>query len=607
MKTLCTLAGLFFLTAVQAQYFQQRYNYDYATPKLRNERLNSGIVTAANFINFNPTYFYNVGIGTSYNNPALQAPDNTCDRMRFIQLGTSGLTMFSNMGYQFASVANRWYNAAGNSIAEVKDGFGTGGYVAVGNITNNPLTEANGIPGNSDILFARINSAGMVITARRIDLNQSTDAAWCIRRSVTLFNGQPTWLICGQSQRGNQFTDCFVARVLQDGTIIWARRYNFDFGGGQFNSAICIARQLCEGPNGFIYVVGTIQDVPAAANGIDGLAFCINPNGAVVWANNYHAFTDDEFHAVRFTSTGTLAVGGFTNLGAVAPVTSHMLFTELNTAAGVVLSQNVLRAAAGGTTYTSRCYDLTEAPGNQFYLAGPVITQNGTYQMMYRTNGAGAGLRWYRYNRMNYAVGFGVDFANDLAGPGITYFSSIKDSINGNFSDGHILRTDFNGRTCKVCPDNAPVNQPIQLQRAARNNRNNPTGTPNPLIWATFNYRESETCNDATISCDGPVAGVAATASSDASSSKLGNLVPAVKVFPNPVVNLLRIQLEGVPPGTYAVTVVDAAGKVVLQKQQVYQYGTGVYELDMSAQLRGIYLLSLRNGNTVLQQKVVKQ
>jgi hypothetical protein len=603
MKKLLTICCLFLLNALQAQYFQQRYNLNYAVPKLRDERFNSGLISRVNYINFSQN-FYNVGIGTSYNNPALPVPDNTCDRLRFTSIGTLGLTLFSNVAHQFASIGNRWYNASGNSIAEVDNKQGTGGYVAVGAVTNNPLTEATGIAGTSDILFTRLDDLGNVISARRIDLDQSTDIAWCIRKSVVVVNGQPTWIMCGQSQRGNAFTDCFVARVLVDGTILWARRYNFDPGGGQFNSATCIAKQLCEGPTGLIYVVGTMQDNPAGANGIDGLAFALTQNGGVIWGSTYNAFTDDEFQAVRFSATGTLAIGGFTNFAAVAPVTSHMLFAQLNIANGAVISQNILRAVNGGNTYSSRCYDLVQVPGNQYYLAGPVVINNGIYEMMYRTTQAGLGVNWYRYNRMNYNVGFGIDNQDLIPGQGLAYFSSERDSLNPTFSDSHMMRTDYNGRTCSICPGIIPANTPIFLSQFFRNNRNNPTGTALPLVWASFNYSNSNTCNDATITCNGVVA---AAPNSENVSSKVLNNNRDIKLYPNPARSIVTLEFNNQLAGEYNFTLLNTEGRIVLQKNKVYNNGFSISTIDVASLPAGIYLLQIKNGENIITKKVVKQ
>ena len=222
MKNLFTFILLLAVSMVQAQYFQQRFNLNYATPKLRNERCNSGIVTRVNYAGGNPALHYFASIGTSYNNAALAAPDNVADRMRFIRLNNAGTAVLSNIGYQFADAAGApWYHSYGNSIAEVKNQNNSGGYVTVGEIKNNSITGAVAIPGGSDALFTRLNSVGGVVSAVRYDVAGGSDRAWCIRKSVVLSGGQPTWIICGESKQTKTNTVCFVARVLANGGIVW--------------------------------------------------------------------------------------------------------------------------------------------------------------------------------------------------------------------------------------------------------------------------------------------------------------------------------------------------------------------------------------------------
>jgi hypothetical protein len=203
MKNLFTVMLLLAVNMAQAQYFQQRFNLDYGTPKLRNERCNSGIVTRDNFAGGNPALHYFASIGTSYNNTTLPLPDNRADRMRFIQLNNVGTAVVSNLGYEFADSITKWFHSYGNSIAEVKNTNNAGGYVTVGEVKNNSITGGRSIAGGSDALFTRLNSAGGVVTAVRYDVNGGSDRAWCIRKSVVLSAGQPTWIICGRMSRSS--------------------------------------------------------------------------------------------------------------------------------------------------------------------------------------------------------------------------------------------------------------------------------------------------------------------------------------------------------------------------------------------------------------------
>lgn len=584
----------------EAQYFQQRFNLDYAVPSLRNERCNSGIRTRDNYMAGNPALHYYAGIGTSYNNAALPAPNNVADRMRFQQLNNTGTAVISNLGYQFADAATApWYHSYGNSIAELNNTAHNGGYVTVGAVTNNAITGAAAIAGSSDALFTQLDAAGNVLAAVRYDILGGTDQAWCIRKSRIVINARPTWILCGQSKRAANNTDCFVARVYSDGTPVWFNRYNFDPGGAPFNSAHNIAKQLCEDSLGYIYVVGTLQDGFAGA-GIDALAFKLTSAGAVVWSNDYNISPDDEFHAVRLTADANIVAGGFTTFAIVAPATSNMLITKINAATGMLMFQNVLRASIGGNFYTSKCYDIIETAGPQYFLAGPATRNGITYEMMYRTNAAGLGINWYRYNRMNYQVGFGLDNVNTAANAGVAYFASMRNTTNAAFSDAHIMKTDYIGRTCNFCAANPPNNAPLQMEKHPRNWLQQPTAQTRKLVSAAFKYSNILICNQAVIACF-------AVAANNEEAAAANEKAGIAKFYPNPVINVLHVQFNTLPAGEYSLTLTDINGRIILRKNNIHNSGKSSADIDMSSFAPGIYMLTIKKDGVQVEQKIVKQ
>src|SRR6185369_14522074 len=116
-----------------------------------------------------------------------------------------------------------------------------------------------------------------------------------------------------------------------------------------------------------------------------------------------------------------------------------MLIAKLLSATGGVMFDNILVARNGNTTYTSKAYDIIETvgpAGTQYFLAGPVMLNNNISEMMYKANAGGFPINWYRYNRMNYDVGFGLDNTYELY-PGIGYFSSLRNPDTPRISDSH--------------------------------------------------------------------------------------------------------------------------------------------------------------------------
>ncbi|HEX5154710.1 MAG TPA: T9SS type A sorting domain-containing protein [Parafilimonas sp.] len=598
MKNLLTILLLFAVHFAQGQYFQQRFNLDYSTPRYRNERCNSGIITRVNLAGGSPAGYYFAGIGTSYKNDSLKSPDNLADRMRFQQLNNVGTAVISNLGYHFSDAAGGpVLHSYGNSIAEVKNAKYNGGYVAVGEVKKNSKTGAT-VPGGSDALFVRLNSAGGVVGAVRYDVNKGSDRAWCIRRSAVTVNGNPTWIICGESKQTSTNTVCFVARILASGAIVWFNAYSFDPSGGTFSSSINIAKQLCEDAAGYIYVVGTLQDVPAGATGIDALAFKLTPAGAVVWANNYHLFTDDEYQAVRFTADGNIITGGFTNFGAAAPVTHHMLIAKLASANGAVIFDNVLVARNGNTTYTSKAYDIIETAGPQYFLAGPAIRNNNIYEMMYKVNAGGFPINWYRYNRMNYNVGFGLDNTYELY-PGIGYFSSLRNPDTTRISDSHIMKTNYNGQTCKFCDAYPPYYIQVNLQLYQRAHVYKSGAKVKKLVPQIFKYDNKLICNDQEIHCNN----IALNGGGEVAETMLQQ----IQTSPNPVNSVLNLQFKNIKPGNYSIMVADRQGNIVLQKAKVYCDDRSIVKLNVSGLRAGFYLVRISDGINTLEQKVLKE
>ncbi|QMU29289.1 T9SS type A sorting domain-containing protein [Adhaeribacter radiodurans] len=596
MKTILTLVFFLILQLAQGQvkYFQREFNLNYVTPVFRNERFNSGIRTQHNFDANNA--FYYVGIGTSYKNSALAAPNNTADRLRFTRLSTSSAVL-SNRSHQY-SRDGKALNTHANSIAEIRVAGGNGGYIAVGEVASNPVTGAVAA-GGSDVLFTNLNFNGFVVNSSRIDIAGGNDIAWSVKRSNILVGGQPTWIICGESKRGTTHTDCFVARVTSAGAIIWCNRFNFDPGGGMFTSAHCIAKQLVEDANGNIYLVGTLQD-NSGNNGIDGLAFKLGAGGNLIWANNYHLASDDEFQAVRLTVDNNLIVGGFTNFTGMY----HMQITKLTAAAGAIQFQNILRARNGNNLYPSKCYDILEALGPNYYLAGLVNQAGVNREMMYRAGAGGIGINWNSYNAMFFNVGFGIHYVPDDNCPGIAYFSSLKNTNNPAFSDGHIMKTDLTTRTCNFLFPKDPSNLASNLVRYARLRRMQPSGSVAGLTSTTITYTDKQICK---VDCVSPAS--ASIISPNASELiEPSASIKKLKLAPNPVSQTLHIEATFLPAGEYQLELKDMLhGSITLRKTIKQSKGTLATDLDLSNVAPGVYLLTIKSGNLVLQERVMKQ
>lgn len=589
MKNSLTLVFLITLSIVQGQ-FQEQFNLNYGIPLLRNERFNSGMQTKVNFSGGVPANYYLASVGTSYKNTALMPPNNVADRMRFTLLNAQGAVIV-NKGYQFSVNGNSWLNSIGNSIAEINNGAGSGGFVTAGAVSDNGSQAT--VLGGSDVLFTHLSAAGVVLSASKIDINGGKDYAWCIRRSqVVTAAGNPTWILCGQSSAINS-SDCFVARVDINGTIIWCRRYNFPLPNG--NPTYCVAKQLCEDVNNDIYVVGTRQ-IPNGAT-TDGLVYKIGPAGALGWSKSYHVNQDLKFEAVRLLNGGnSIVIGGHITNG----VMSNMLVLQI-LANGAIGFRNMLKAQdAAGNVYPSQCFGLVQITGGNLFLAGFLIKNGVNIQMMYKVSPGGVGLNWYSYNKIWFKEGFDVDYINALV-PGIALFSSINTLANPP-SDSHIMQTNLSGQ---VCPDFCNAQLPVTVQIGIENTDHNcvpvNAGAREILNNLPVNY-------DRILICTGlcPAAAIQPSANDSQTQSSL-ETSGSLKIFPDPVTGFAHIRFNSLPSGNYQLTVLNMKGELLLQKNSVFNNGSSVTSLDMSAFAPGMYLITVKKDKLIMQQRIVKQ
>ena len=77
-------------------------------------------------------------------------------------------------------------------------------------------------------------------------------------------------------------------------------------------------------------------------------------------------------------------------------------------------------------------------------------------------------------------------------------------------------------------------------------------------------------------------------------------------VFPNPVVDVLNLNFKGLKPGTYSITMVDAAGRLVLSEIAVVNENNEKVTLKVSEFASGNYYLNIAGESTGRTIKVTK-
>ena len=599
MKKLFTFLSVIFILSAQGQYFQRFYNVTPTPSTLnRDEIFNSGIHTTFNY-DAPPDSTFLISVGTSYRQRISGAVTTTHDRFRYVKTTRDGSAVPINLAYEFGNTTLKSYHSSGNSVAEIKNATGNGGFFAVGAVSSNYRTGAT-LSGGSDALIARFNSLGTVSLSLALNFPNGADTAWCVRRSNFINN---TFLVCGHSvDTVSKNVSCFVARVTSAGAVTWAFTYNFDFTSTPL-SAISTARQLCEDKTtGNIYVVGTHQDRVTGVPNVDGLIFALNPGGGMIWSNTYHMSSDDEFKAVRLTYDRNLIVGGHTDFApaGLAPMT-NMLLLKVRAASGAIMFQSIHRVTlATGTQYDSKCFDVLErkfvnttgGTGYEYYMAGPAFIPTGNRQLMYRVKSTGVGINSYLYNIMRIDSLFALDIDSTPSSRGIFMFSSLN--FPGGNSSSHVLKTTYQGATCiDDCVPNPPKTIPIQMivqqiPPFINNNYSIMSVTRKKYI-----YKTDLMCTQAALNCNNP--------------RELPTVAPITKksgitVYPNPAKDEITINTQ------------KGIGNVVLVQlrntfgQQVWQGKiNGIGKINMQKFAPGVYFVHTDDTGGGYVSKVVKQ
>jgi hypothetical protein len=567
------------------QYFQRTFNRNYIMPLLRDEQLNSGIVTRLNFTGGSSNNFFHVGIGTSQLNSALPAPDNRANWLRFIRTNRTSLTVLNNLGIEMRDSAGRAFHTTGNSIAEVFNMNAMGGYVVAGSVSSNTGTGST-VPGGSDALFVRLTSAGAVNVAYQIDLGDSRDVAWCVRRSAYQ---QGTFLICGESTRfpagQPSYTDCFVARVTTGGTLLWCKSFNFDPTLGATPSANNIAYQLTEdSASGTICVVGVMNDF-GSANGNDGLIFELDANGNYVTSLTLHESVDDQFTSIRFTSDLNYIVGGISSRDSASTPQYNMWLVKFSTLLNILFHHQLQVQDSLGIIYDSKCYDLIERLNMEgipeYYLFGPVYLDTAITQLVYRADVGGFGMSFYTYNEMKYDLGFGLDQVADARPkPGLALFSSVLNT-GGVYSDSHAMKTYFNGAVCtEYCPANLPTTLTIDETIGQKAPIVDSTCTSKKIKSKSFGYQTVLVCNQINIGCGSNAREFIATPGDE-----------PISIYPNPAGGILNIEVALEDAEVKSAEVIDMMRRIV--KKVMINAEVTHLQLEIGDLPAGIYVLRI--------------
>lgn len=82
-----------------------------------------------------------------------------------------------------------------------------------------------------------------------------------------------------------------------------------------------------------------------------------------------------------------------------------------------------------------------------------------------------------------------------------------------------------------------------------------------------------------------------------------------LNLYPNPVSDFVTVEIKNIQNRTYGVeiTIVDLNGRTCLSERYVSSGADGMYRIDVSSLVRGIYYVRIKGGEINKVCKIVKQ
>ncbi len=607
-----TLSLVLVTSFAQAQYFHHWYNRSLVPANASNETFYDGIRTRNNYGAANPNNYYNIGYGATFLSPVGAI---TTDEARFVRTSKTGAAVAVNTGTSFADVNTAiFHNTYGHAICEINNGLGTGGYLAVGNVSSNFAT-GSVVPGGSDGLFYKVNNAGNPTARFRFDSNGGADFFTDIIASTQFAN---TYYVCGYTHR-NTYDDAIVMSIQANGTVNWFKTYQFDptWTAASGPTANCRAYGLAEdAATGNIFVVGYIQDfVPAPAVFNAGLFFKLSPAGIVLCAQAHNSpNVDHQYHDIIQKSNGDLAICGFTSSSSTPGSTfNHIWLTEMNTACGMINTFMYDHVAAAGLINESKGYSIKERQNTngafEYYIAGPDInnTAGGGIFVSVNKISAGAGnapIAWYDYPAQQAILlddNYCVDYANaGNTSPGLRIFSNtVSPVVTNPFNDCVMIKSYFNGANCtNLCPNNILIQSILPITIATLPDSVKTVYKRKALVANITNYTFGVVCSQAAIACG---------SNAREFNNELISPESDLEVFPNPAEDLITYSLYINQQGNYTISLIDITGRIVDVNDQFFLEGKQQSQLDLSGLAKGLYQLRITNGDQNWIKKIVIQ
>jgi hypothetical protein len=213
-------------------------------------------------------------------------------------------------------------------------------------------------------------------------------------------------------------------------------------------------------------------------------------------------------------------------------------------------------------------------------------------------------IAWYGYAAQSGFVddGYAIDYATAAATkPGLILFSNTNSPLAlGPFNSSYMAKTYFNGATCtNYNPNNILVVGPAPLTVSPLPDSIYTTYARKPLVYQNTTYINGVMCTQNAVP-----GGSNARIDDDETSVAADN---TFSIFPNPVTDVLNININAVAEGYYTIDAIDVTGRSTRLANQYFESGEQVVQTKAANLSKGIYTLLITNGEVTMTQKFIIQ
>jgi uncharacterized delta-60 repeat protein len=446
--------------------------------------------------------------------------------------------------------------------------------------------------GNTDYVVIRYTSAGAVDSTFGTNGIVTTDInSYDIPEGIAINSTTGAITIAGTSNSnysllGNHHTgngDFTVVRYTSsgalDGSFGTGGIATFDISSGSADAAHSLAVQ----PDGKLIVAGTTvrtvnnKDVVVIRLTTAGAPDASFGTGGIAIENYDGVNSDDDCRSVAVQSDGKIVIGGsvdaFPNTTGLNPI--GLMLMRFTTNGALDPSFNGDGKTAANIAWTDNDFGVAIAlSGNRIYLAGssgqPKDLAIAAFQ-----NSVGAPLplvlsQFYAQKQTSKVV--------------LQWLTSSEENVKQ-----FVIERSNDGKAYKAIGTMAAVGNSATTQRYSF--------TDQSPFMSTNNYYRL----------------LMQDVDGDFKYSKIliinfdGQLSTSIKVFPNPVKDLLQVQLPNGLNGTVGLQVIDMQGRVVKRNNLASDGNALNTTMDVSTLTSGVYILKAQAGNTTVISRFTKQ